>query len=182
RRAAGPIEMGNPQVAIPTSTSLLSGDFTNTYQIYTNIDNTVRSHGLAVGFDYSLPNNFRFGANYNWNKLIDGLENTFQNDFNTPEHKINVTFGNRRVTEQLGFNIAYRWQDAFRWESTFVFTDVDAVSTLDAQVTWRFPQIQSVVKIGGSNLLNDRHTLSGGGPNLGAIYYVSLTYDSIFRR
>lgn len=161
--------------------TLLSGDSKNTYQIYTNVDNTVKSHGLAVGFDYSLPANYRIGANYNWNKLITDLA-TFQNDFNTPEHKINVTFGNRHLTENLGFNVSYRWQDAFRWESSFVFMDVDAVSTLDAQISYRFPQINSVVKLGGSNILNEHYTLSGGGPNLGAIYYISLTYDSIFRR
>ncbi|MEX0769547.1 MAG: TonB-dependent receptor [Balneolaceae bacterium] len=161
--------------------TLLSGDSKNTYQIYTNVDNTVKSHGLAVGFDYSLSGYYRLGVNYNWNKLITDLE-TFQNDFNTPEHKINVSFGNRRLTENLGFNLTYRWQDAFRWESSFVFMDVDAVSTVDAQISYRLPQINSVVKLGGSNILNEQHILNGGGPNLGAVYYISLTYDSVFRR
>ena len=161
--------------------SLLSGDATNTFQVYTNIDNTVRAHGAVLGFELSLPSYYRLGFNYNWNKLIEGLEDQFQNDFNTPEHKFNVTFGNRRLTDNLGFNVAFRWQDAFRWESSFVETDVDAVSTLDLQVSYRLPDLRTTVKLGGSNLLNSRHTLSGGGPNLGSILYLSLTYDQLFR-
>ncbi|MDZ7692628.1 MAG: TonB-dependent receptor [Balneolaceae bacterium] len=166
----------NAQIA----SSLLSGDFTNTFQIYTNFNNTVEAHGAVFGLENSLPEGYRIGFNYNWNKLITDLE-TFQNDFNTPEHKINATFGNRNLTERLGFNIAYRWQDAFRWESSFAFQDVEAVSMLDAQVSYRLPQYNSTIKVGGSNLFNNQYTLSAGGPQLGAIYYVSLTFDQLFR-
>jgi iron complex outermembrane recepter protein len=181
RRAAGPIDPTNPAVAIPTSASLLSGNFQNTFQIYTNTQETVRAHGAVFGFEYNLPQNYQVGFNYNWNKLITDL-GTFQNDFNTPEHKFNIMFGNRRITQNLGFNVTYRWQDAFRWESSFAFADVPAVSMLDAQVTYRVPQVNTTVKLGGSNVLNESYFLSGGGPNLGAIYYISLTYDSVFRR
>lgn len=160
--------------------SLLNGTSQNTYQIYTNFDQEVEAQGVAAGLNYSLPQGYQIGFNYNWNQLITDLE-SFQNDFNTPEHKINVTFGNRRLTDRLGFNIAYRWQNAFRWESSFVFQDVDAVSTFDAQVNYRIPQYNATLKIGGSNLLNEQYTLSGGGPQLGAIYYVSLTFDQLFR-
>ncbi len=161
--------------------SLLSGDASNTFSVYTNIDETVRAQGAVFGLDYSLPNNYRIGFNYNWNSLIDGLDDEFLNDFNTPDHKFNVNFGNRRVTDNLGFNITFRWQDAFRWESSFAQVDVDAVSTLDAQVSYRLPDLKTVVKLGGTNILNQHHTLSGGGPNLGAIFYLSVTYDQLFR-
>ncbi len=180
RRAAGPINPDNP-LHIITAASLLSGDATNTYQVYTNIDNTVRAHGAVLGIDFSLPNNYRLGFNYNYNALIDGLEDQFVNDFNTPEHKFNVSVGNRRVTDNLGFNITYRWQDAFRWESSFALADIDAVSTLDAQVSYRLPDLNTVLKFGGTNILNQKYTLSGGGPNLGSIFYLSVTYDQLFR-
>lgn len=181
RRAAGPIDVTNPAQAIPTAASLLSGDFNNTFQIYTNSTSEVKAHGLALGFEYSLPRSFVVASNYNWNKLITDL-GTFQNDFNTPEHKINVSFGNRRVIDNLGFNVTYRWQDAFRWESSFVFADVPSVSMFDAQVTYRLNAINSVVKVGGSNLTNSGYVLNAGGPNVGGIYYISLTYDNVFRR
>lgn len=179
RQASGPFTGGAGDALVVAS--LLSGDATNTYQIYTNIDETVTAHGAVFGLDYSLPQGYKLGFNYNFNKLIDGLENTFQNDFNTPEHKVNLTFGNRKVVDNLGFNLSYRWQDAFRWESSFAFADVDAISTFDAQVSYLIPDYNATLKIGGSNLLNEQYVLSGGGPNLGAIYYVSLTFDQLFR-
>lgn len=186
RRAAAPINL-NPAdpntypAAIQASTSLLSGDFNNTYQIYTNTDTAVEAHGAVFGFEYSLPRGYSFSANYNWNQLITDLGN-FVNDWNTPEHKFNVSFGNRRLTENLGFNLTYRWQDEFEWVSSFASATVPAVSTFDAQITYRVPSVNSVIKLGGSNLTNSGYTLSAGGPNIGAIYYISLTYDNVFRR
>lgn len=180
RKASGTFT-GNPANDQAVIASLLSGDFTNTYQFYTNTDNTVEAHGAVLGVDYSLPGGYLLGANYNWNKLIGGLDDRYLNNFNTPEHKVNVSFGNRNLTDNLGFNIAWRWQDAFRWESTFVQEDVDAVSTFDAQISYLVPQYNATLKVGGSNLLNTQYTLSGGGPNIGAVYYVSLTFDQLFR-
>lgn len=159
---------------------LLSGNDLNTFQIYTNVDKTVRAHGAAFGLEFSVYGDYRVGINYNWNKLITGL-NSFQNDFNTPQNKMNVTFGNRRITEMLGFNLAYRWQSAFHWESAFISADVGAVSTFDAQISYQIPNVNARLKVGGSNIFNNRHRLSGGGPTIGAFYYASLTFDQLFR-
>jgi iron complex outermembrane recepter protein len=182
RRAAAPINFAatdpaaiaqNAQVAA----SLLSGDASNTFQLYTNVDETVKSQGAVFGFDLSLPNNFLLSANYNWNQLITDQDDTFIFDFNTPEHKVNVSLGNRRLLDNLGFNLTWRWQDEFDWTSSFADGTVPAVSTFDAQVSYRVPNLRSVVKVGGSNVFNNRHFLNYGGPNLGAIYYVSFTFD-----
>ncbi len=171
-------ESGNVLPISPeTLPTLLSGDASNTFQVYTNMDETVKSHGAVFGFDYSLPNNFLLSANYNWNKLITDETDEFMFDFNTPEHKFNVSFGNRRLTDRLGFNLSLRWQDEFEWTSTFANGTVPSISTLDAQISYTVPSLKSVVKVGGSNIMNDRHFMSYGGPNLGAIYYVSLTFD-----
>nr|WP_154858955.1 carboxypeptidase-like regulatory domain-containing protein [Cyclobacterium xiamenense] len=152
----------------------------NTFQTYTNIvDRVVRAHGLALGLTYSLPSNFTIGGNYNFNKLLTDFEEGFLAEFNTPEHKANVVFGNRKVTEKIGFNLAYRYQTAFRWESSFAQGNVPAVHNLDAQVSYRLKPLQTIVKLGGSNVLNNRYFLNFGGPNLGAIYYVSLTFDEL---
>lgn len=156
---------------------LLNGNALNTFQLYTNVTETVKSQGAVFGFEYSLPSNFRLSANYNWNKLITDQDEGFIFDFNTPEHKVNLSLGNRRLTDQLGFNVTFRWQEEFDWTSSFANGTVPSVSTLDAQFTYRVPSIKSMVKVGGSNITNNRHFLNYGGPNLGAIYYVSLTFD-----
>ncbi|MDZ7755279.1 TonB-dependent receptor [Rhodohalobacter sp.] len=182
RRAAGPIDFtaqdpATVQQNVQTAASLLSGDASNTFQLYTNLDETVKSQGAVLGVDYSLPKGFLLTTNYNWNQLITDREDQFIFDYNTPEHKVNVSFGNRRLTEQIGFNLTYRWQEAFNWTSSFASGRVPDVSTLDAQVSYRIPDMKTVVKAGGSNILNNRHFLNYGGPNLGAIYYISLTFD-----
>ena len=105
----------------------------------------------------------------------------FLNDFNTPEHKGNITFGNRRVTKNLGFNIALRSQSAFRWESSFARGEVPAVTTLDAQISYKVSSMKSIFKLGGSNVTNNRYFLNFGGPTIGAIYYLSITFDELLR-
>jgi iron complex outermembrane receptor protein len=105
-------------------------------------------------------------------------------EFNTPEHKTNISFSNRKVTKDLGFNVTWRWQSEFLWQSSFTIPAngmVPSYYTLDAQVSYRLSGIKSVLKIGGSNLLNKKYIQSLGGPNIGAMYYVSLTYDELFR-
>ncbi len=160
-------------------TSLLSSDADNTFQIYTNLDDRVTSQGAAIGLTYSLPRGYNVGGNYSWNKLIGGFTENNLAEFNTPEHKFNLNFGNRKVIDNLGFNVTYRWQDAFRWESSFAIGDVPAYSTLDAQVSYKLPDLKSIIKVGGSNLFNEYYIQSLGGPSIGAIYYVSITFDEL---
>ncbi len=160
-------------------TSLLSSNADNTFQIYTNLDDQVTSQGAAIGLTYSLPRGYNIGGNYSWNKLIGGFTENNLAEFNTPEHKFNLNFGNRKVIDNLGFNITYRWQEAFRWESSFAIGPVPAYSTLDAQVSYKLSDLKSIIKLGGSNLFNRYYVQSLGGPSIGAIYYVSITFDEL---
>ena len=150
----------------------------NTAQYYTNFDNEVTSSGAVLGLNYSLPSNFTIGGNYSWNKLNTEITEGLS-EFNTPEHKINLTFGNRKLTENLGFNVAFRWQEAFRWESSFAQGPVPEYSTVDMQFSYRLKDLKSIVKLGGSNILNKKYFQSLGGPNIGAIYYLSVTFDEL---
>ncbi len=163
----------------PAYNSLLRGSSSNTFQIYTNLDDEVTTQGLSLGLTYSLPNGYNIGGNYSWNKFIGGYTDNTLNDFNTPEHKYNLNFGNRKVTDNLGFNISYRWQDAFHWESTFARGEVPAYSTLDAQVSYKLDNFKSVLKLGASNILNDYYIQSLGGPGIGTIAYISITFDEL---
>ena len=147
-----------------------------------NADGNVRSHGFAVGAEYSLLGGYNLGGNVSYNELItqqDLLDQGFRASFNTPKWRYNVSLGNRRVTPNLGFNVTYRWQDAFLWESTFGEGAIPSFGTMDAQVSYRLPSYNTILKVGGSNVLNNRYETSIGNPTLGAIYYVSLTFDQI---
>lgn len=156
----------------------------NTFSVPTNVDRKLSSSGLSLLMEYALPKGYKIGANYNWNRLKDATklrDEGFLAEFNTPEHKFNVSFSNRKVTDKLGFNVAYRWQQNFLWESSFAQGDVPSIGTVDAQVSYRLKAMKSIFKLGGSNLTNQRYVLNYGGPTLGAIYYVSITFDQFMR-
>lgn len=151
----------------------------NTVQIYSNLQDDATAQGAAIGLTYNLPKGYTVGGNYSWNKFIGGFTDNNLNEFNTPEHKFNLNFGNRKLTEKLGFNVTYRWQEAFRWESSFAVGDVPAYGTFDAQVSLKLDELKSILKVGGSNIFGDPYIQSLGGPNIGSIYYVSLTFDEL---
>lgn len=175
---AAPDPAGNPNYL-----TILNSNADNTFSIYTNAPGQVTAQGAVAGFTYNFLKGYTAGANYNWNKLGDVPEG-FIAEFNTPEHKVNISFGNRKVTDRLGFNLTWRWQDGFDWQSSFTnytLYPVPAYNTLDAQVSYRIPSLKSTFKLGGSNIFNQKYIMSGGGPNIGGLYYISVTFDELMR-
>ncbi len=155
----------------------------NTSSLYTNAPGTVTAQGAVVGLTYNLPRGFSLTGNYNWNKL-GNVPTGYISEFNTPEHKVNFSVGNRKLTDKLGFNVTWRWQAAFDWQSSFTNYrnyPVPSYNTVDAQVSCRLPSMKSTLKLGGSNILNTKYIQSGGGPNISGLYYLSLTFDEMFR-
>ncbi|MFT2008100.1 TonB-dependent receptor [Pontibacter sp. 13R65] len=154
------------------------------YQLYTNASQRVSAQGASLGLTYVVKG-YSLGGNANWNKL--DLGDTVDPDqipaFNTPEWKYNLMLSNRDFYRNTGFSINYRWSGAYNWQSAFIAGINDAVIpsyyTLDAQVSYKLPAYKTIVKIGGSNLTNNRFRQVYGGPYIGAIYYVSLTFDEL---
>lgn len=170
----------NPQAAF----DLLNGD-SHLYQLYTNASDRVTSQGATLGFTYVLPKNYTLGANTTLATF--DLRNANQNDipaFNTPKYRTTLTFGNSRVTDKFGFNVAWRWQDTYEWTSTFNQLrpgKIDAFSIVDAQVSYKILPIKSRIKFGANNLFNNQVYQAYGSPSVGAIYYVSVTFDQLLR-
>jgi outer membrane receptor for ferrienterochelin and colicin len=163
---------------------LLNGD-SHLYQLYTNASDRVTSQGATLGLTYALPNTFTLGANATFATfdIQDANPNNVPG-FNTPKYKTAVTFGNSKLTDNFGFNIAWRWQDAYDWYGTFNQMRpgrIDAFSVVDAQVSYKLLPIKSMVKLGASNLFNNQIYQAYGSPSIGAIYYVSLTFDQLLR-
>ena len=190
RKASGPVfpgaAMNTTEGAInavnaPTLlTPITTPGMENTFQTYTNLVNEeVKAHGAALGLAYNFPNDFTLSGNYNYNKLLTSIGPNFLNDFNTPEHKTNITIGNREIRENIGFSVTYRYQSQFRWESSFAMGDVPEIHNVDAQISYKLSSLKSILKLGGSNVFNTRYFQNYGGPTIGAIYYVSITFDEL---
>jgi outer membrane receptor protein involved in Fe transport len=169
----------------PAAAGELLGADRQLFQLYTNAADKVSIQGVSAGLTYSLPKNYKITANATW---IDfNLKNADPNNipaFNTPEWKSNVMLGNARLTDRIGFNVAWHWQSAFDWYGTFTEMRpgaVKAYNLLDAQVSYRLPSLKTTVKLGGSNITNQYIVQAYGSPAVGGLYYVSLNFDQLFR-
>lgn len=153
------------------------------YRVYTNAKNKYINYGSALGVTYNFYKKYTLSGNINFNKMKSGnSSDIFVTGFNTPEWASNLSFGNREVIKDVGFNIVWRWQDAFLWESPLVTGGVNAYSTLDAQVNVRIPSLKATVKVGGADIFNHRYIQYAGGPTLGGLYYVAITLDGLLNK
>jgi hypothetical protein len=177
----GPNGKVNPQAAA----DLLTGN-SHLFQLYTNAADRVTSQGATLGLTYLLPHSFTLGGNITWAEF--NLLNADPNEipaFNTPKFRTTVTLGKNSARQYPGFNLAWRWQDAFDWTGTFnqmIPGRIDAHSIIDAQVSYKLHAIKSVLKIGANNLLNNQVYQAYGSPSIGAVYYVSIVFDPFLNR
>ncbi|UAY52987.1 TonB-dependent receptor [Ferruginibacter albus] len=149
------------------------------YKLWTNSKSNVSNYGFDIGLNYNFSKTYNVGANVAFAKL-DQVSSTdaFTPAFNTPQWITNISFGNREIFKNTGFNVVWHWQDAFYWNSPLATGIVPAYSTLDAQVNYRIPSASTTIKLGGTNILNYYHVQYIGGPSIGGFYYVSFTFDA----
>jgi len=150
------------------------------YRVYTNAKNTYTTYGSSLGVTYNFYKTFAISGNLNYNNINNNKNaDLFVTGFNTPKWTSNLSFGNRAIARNIGFNIVWKWQDAFLWESPLVTGGVKAINNIDAQVTVRVPSIKSTIKFGGTDILNNRYIQYAGGPTIGALYYVAFTVEGL---
>ena len=150
------------------------------YRVYTNAKNKYTSYGSSLGLTWQFYKTFSVSGNLNYNNM-KGNDNAdlFVTGFNTPQWTSNISFGNRSVAKNIGFNMVWKWQDGFLWESPLVTGEVTAINNVDAQVTLRLPAVKSTIKLGGTNIFNNRSIQYAGGPTIGALYYIAITIDGL---
>jgi hypothetical protein len=152
------------------------------YRVYTNAKNKYTTYGSSLGLTYNFYKTYTISGNLNYNK-IKGIKtpDLFITGFNTPDWTTNLSIGNRAVTRNVGFNVVWKWQNSFLWESPLVTGTIAAINNVDAQVTYRLPKVKSTIKLGGTDVLNNRHIQYAGGPTIGALYYVAITVDGLLQ-
>jgi len=180
--------LGQVEVTVPKSgpvgsdeavIDMLTRSTQDRYRVFTNARRSYKSYGSAMGITYAFYKKFTLSGNANYNNISENKEkDVFIIAFNTPRWSTNLSFANREIARNVGFNIVWRWQDAFQWESPLADGFVPAYSTIDAQITVRVPAIKTSFKIGGANLLNQRYFQYAAGPTLGGLYYLAITVDN----
>ena len=164
--------------------NVINIDRVQPFRYSANSQNRVTTQGFSIGLNYYLDKHFTLNGNYSFNKL----NQTFEDDpiipaFNTPEHKFNIGLGARNLSiggnQNFSFNINYKWVEGFLFEGSPQFTGlVPTYDMLDAQVTFALKKLNSTIKIGASNLLDNRQFQTYGGPEIGRLAYITWTYEA----
>ncbi|MEO0732328.1 MAG: TonB-dependent receptor, partial [Bacteroidota bacterium] len=156
------------------------------FRVAANARDRVTTQGFSLGGNYYFGNYFAFNGNYSWNVLNTSTDDPIIPAFNTPEHKYNIGISGRNVPlgwfngglPEFGFSVNYKWVDGFLFEGSPQFTGfVAAYGLLDAQINFDVPSINTTIKLGASNILDNSVFQVYGGPRIGRLAYVSATYQ-----
>lgn len=156
------------------------------YRVAANARDRVTTQGFSIGGNFYFAKYFAFNGNYSWNVLNTATDDPIVPAFNTPEHKYNLGVSGRNVPltflgnsiKEFGFSVAYKWIDGFIFEGSPQFTGfIDSYGLLDAQVNTEIKSINTTLKIGASNVLDNQVYQVYGGPRVGRLAYISLTYN-----
>jgi outer membrane receptor protein involved in Fe transport len=186
--AAGP--------GLPIESGLGSASTRSAYSRSANSKEIVTANGFAISGNYSLTKGFNVGVNYAQNNLKGFTTSPEQQyaGYNTPKNRYNVSFGKRLNSgDKFGFNINLRHQDEFVWEASFnqptttgvgSFTNtiVPAVTTFDAQVSYKLSSMKSIIKLGGTNIGGKPYIQAYGSAAVGSMYYVAITFDELLNK
>ena len=186
--AAGP--------GLPIESGLGSASTRSAYSRVANSKEIITANGFAISGNYSLTKGFNVGVNYAQNNLKGFTTSPEQQyaGYNTPKNRYNVSFGKRLNSgDKFGFNINLRHQDEFVWEAsfnqptttgvgTFTNTIVPAVTTFDAQVSYKLSAMKSIIKLGGTNIGGKPYIQAYGSAAVGSMYYVAITFDELLNK
>ena len=192
-----------------STTALVSSSNYRTLQVNVNNTSDVYVRGAGLRVEYSLGDGFTLGGNYTYQTGLITLrddQGNIRNDlsgapvikrkmsnpevaqlgrnfFNTPENRYNISFSNPRLTDRIGINVTYRWTDRMWYEQGITAGDVwlPSWTSLDAQLSYKLPLVKSIIKLGGTNILNKYYAQGYGLAQIGGLYYVSITFDELIR-
>ncbi|MCW5908153.1 MAG: TonB-dependent receptor [Chitinophagales bacterium] len=152
-------------------------------QLWSNSAKPVPAWGAAISISYYVGKGITPYVNYTYADLDESnLKNndagTILSGFNTPRHKVNIGIAGNKVWKGLGFSANFKWvPQSFEWQSPFADGTVPAYHNLDLQISYEIEKAYSTIRLGGSNIYNYRYVTAVGAPRLGAVYYLSWTFD-----
>jgi outer membrane receptor protein involved in Fe transport len=147
------------------------------YRMWTNSQTIIDNYGFSIGLTGHLVKGYTARVNTTYTKLRkskneDGLED----GFNTPDWVANVSVSNANIYKNFGAAISLKWQNNFYWQSFLIDGNVPAFWTMDAQINYTFQKSNFKLKAGANNLLNHYYYSLLGGPQIGGLYYLAITY------
>lgn len=175
------------------------------YRVAANSTNTVTTQGFNIGLNYYFRTFYQLSGNYSFNTLNKlSVDDPIIPAFNTPKNKYNLGLSARDLRmgrlRQTGWNITYKWIQGFVFEGSPQFTGaIPTYDMVDAQWNFTIPRWHTTFKFGATNILgisplfrddpagrskleaafNNDQFQTYGGPRIGRMAYVSLTYNFV---
>ncbi len=175
------------------------------FRVASNSTNTVTTNGFNIGCNYYFRRYYQASGNYSWNRLSKlSVDDPIIPAFNTPEHKFNLSLSARDLPmfglKKTGWNITYKWIEGFLFEGSPQFTgNIPTYDMVDMQWNTTFEKLKTTLKIGVTNLMgimpllredgngngktgieaafNNAQFQTYGGPRIGRMAYIGLTYQ-----
>ena len=172
------LDLNSPPPVFPENTII--------YRYSANSKTKVNTQGFSIGINYYLSNSITLNGNYSYNELTKVDEDDpIIPAYNTPKHKYNLGISGKDISlfdigalKRVGFSVNYKWVDGFQYEGSPQFTGfVPTYDLLDAQVSINIDRLNSTVKVGASNILDNNHFETYGGPYIGRLGYISFLYE-----
>ncbi|HWY33138.1 MAG TPA: hypothetical protein VNX68_00745, partial [Nitrosopumilaceae archaeon] len=129
------------------------------------------------GLTYNFLKGYTTNLNASYAKLQKSVyEDGLEDGFNTPPWITNFSIFNEDIYKKLGAGLSFKWQSSYYWQSFLVTGNTPAYSSLDLQLSYIITSMKMKIKLGATNLLNNYYKSFLGGPDIGGLYYTSLTY------
>ena len=170
-----PLQYGGQDV----NTAIANGDLFP-FSIDGNIDEEVSSYGINVAVNQVLTQKIAMNMSYEYNELdyTPSSENSlFEPSFNTPKHRFKVSVVGQNINNNIGFNVSLRSNSEYEYQASFIDETIEANTVVDAQISFSLDGINSVLKVGGTNIGGDDYVSLVGSGMIGQMFYTSLTFN-----
>jgi outer membrane receptor protein involved in Fe transport len=147
------------------------------FSLVVNAPGQVKTYGWGFSADY-LVRGYKVGLNVS-SDVLNNVPTGFRAFFNSPKYRTNLSLGHEGFGKKkvVGFGLMWRWQDSFYWQGDFANGQLPAFHSVDGSINFRVTKIKSLIKVGGSNLLNSYYRSAIANPAMGGLYYVSFAYN-----
>lgn len=142
-----------------------------------NSDGLIITQGLELMYDVTSDQGTNFAINMTFADISQDSDDPLTPNFNTPPFKLNFTLGHKKLGKHVAAQLSWRFRSTYKWESPLADGTISDYHTLDFQLTYKLPSLNSSFRIGGNNVLNREQFNIFGGPEVSSYYYLSFTFD-----
>ncbi len=150
------------------------------YNIAFNGAQTVNTYGYAASVSVDMSHNFLFKVNY-YSDYLKNKNNSQIDNFNTPHYHFNMQLENSGFgkKKEWSFNVAMRYKPGYYYvvSGGLAAGTVPSSTVFDAQISYKFINAHSGIRLGATNLTNKYYSTGMANPKIGGVYYVTYAYN-----